>query len=158
MPDSREENVQQAICMATYYINSLLSPTVVRLLFSGRAALRCFYVLRGKKGKKPLCERRRGGIVQKLSTWQTLYCCPPVWSVFYRNTECNSFERIPPPPIYQRQIVVTHRFQLLKYGWFCLTSMRFFMRNHRKILKNALSQCLKVQYVAFFSLRHSKMN
>lgn len=114
MPDSREENVQQAICMATYYIHSLLSPTVVRLLFSGRAALRCFYVLRGKKGKKPLCERRRGGIVQKLSTWQTLYCCPPVWSVFYRNTECISVERIPPPPIYPRQIVVTHRFQLLK--------------------------------------------
>ena len=155
MPDSREENVQQAIRMATYYIHSLLSPTVVPILFSGRAALRCFYVLRGKKGRKSLCERRRGGIVPKLSTWQTLYWCPPVWSVFYKNIGCDSVERIPPPrpsgPIYRHQIVVTHRFQPLKYVWHQC-------ENHMKVLKNALSQCLKVQHVAFFSLRHSKMN
>ena len=94
MPDSREENVRQA----TYYIHSPLSPTVVRLLFSGRAALRCFYMLRGgKKGKSHFATEDKAALFRNFLHGKLFKGVPTVWSVFYENIECDSVERIPPP-------------------------------------------------------------
>lgn len=72
--NAKNARQQRGKCAAGYILHSFsfVTHSGATSILRPRSAEVFLHAAGGKKGKKSLCNRRQGGIVQKLSTWQTL--------------------------------------------------------------------------------------